>query len=66
VTALEHWSVKLRHHADAASIYLFANNHYEGTGIETAQRMAGKLWVSLPAATTPPGQLDLFGSSGAR
>jgi uncharacterized protein YecE (DUF72 family) len=64
-TALEHWCVKLRHHADAAAIYLFANNHYEGTGIETARRMAGKLGVSLPAAATPPGQLDLFGSSGA-
>ena len=64
-TALEHWTVKLNHHADAAAIYLFANNHYEGMGIETAQRMAGKLGVSLPAATTPPGQLDLFGSSGA-
>jgi len=64
-TALEHWAVKLRHHADAAAIYLFANNHYGGTGIETARRMAGKLGVSLSAATTPPGQLDLFGSSGA-
>jgi uncharacterized protein YecE (DUF72 family) len=55
----------LRHHADAASIYLFANNHYEGMGVETTRRMADKLGVSLPAATTPPGQLDLFGSTSA-
>jgi uncharacterized protein YecE (DUF72 family) len=64
-TALEHWAVKLRHHGGAEAIYLFANNHYEGMGIETARRLASKLGVSLPAPTIQPGQLDLFGSAGA-
>lgn len=59
-TALEHWAAKLGHHADAAALYVFANNHYEGMGIETARRIAAKLGSSLPAWSAPPGQLDLF------
>lgn len=58
-TALEHWAVKLRHHADAEAIYLFANNHYEGMAVETARRLAAKLGSPLPAAA-PAGQLELF------
>lgn len=64
-TALEHWAVKLGHHADAGAVYIFANNHYEGMAVETARRIAAKLGVSLPAVTRPPGQLDLFGPPDA-
>lgn len=60
-TALEHWAVKLGHHADATADYIFANNHYEGMGVETARLIAAKLGVSLPAVVRSPGQLDLFG-----
>jgi uncharacterized protein YecE (DUF72 family) len=61
-TALEHWAVKLGHHADATAVYIFANNHYEGMGVETARRIATKLGVSLPSVARQPGQLDLFGA----
>ena len=61
--ALEHWAVKLRHHADADAIYLFANNHYEGMAVETIQRLAAKLGVPLPAVQSPAGQLELFGAA---
>ena len=64
-TALEHWAVKLGHHADAGAVYIFANNHYEGMAVETARRIAAKLGVSLPSVTRPPGQLDLFGPPDA-
>lgn len=64
-TALEHWAVKLGHHADARAVYIFANNHYEGMGVETARRIAAKLGVSLPAVARLPGQLDLFGPADA-
>ncbi|MBU3666137.1 MAG: DUF72 domain-containing protein [Chthoniobacterales bacterium] len=60
-TALEHWSVKLRHHADASALYVFTNNHYEGMAVETARRLCFKLGVDLPS--DPPDakeQLDLF------
>lgn len=60
-TALEHWAVKLGHHADATAVYIFANNHYEGMGVETARCIAAKLGISLPAVARSPGQLDLFG-----
>lgn len=59
--ALDHWTLKLRHHADAAAIYVFANNHYEGMGVRTAQRLASKFGLELPAAAeTSPAQLELF------
>jgi uncharacterized protein YecE (DUF72 family) len=58
---LEHWAVKLGHHADATAVYIFANNHYEGMGVETARCIAAKLGISLPAVARSPGQLDLFG-----
>jgi uncharacterized protein YecE (DUF72 family) len=60
-TALEHWAVKLGYHAHATGVYIFANNHYEGMGVETARRIAAKLGISLPAVARSPGQLDLFG-----
>lgn len=64
-TALEHWAVKLRHHADADAIYAFANNHYEGMAVQTARRLANKAGQPLPPATAAgPGQLELFGSGG--
>jgi uncharacterized protein YecE (DUF72 family) len=60
-TALEHWAVKLGHHADAGAVYIFANNHYEGMGVETARRIAAMLGVFLPPVARQPDQLDLFG-----
>jgi uncharacterized protein YecE (DUF72 family) len=62
--ALEHWAVKLRQHSEASAAYVFANNHYEGYAIETAQRLAVKLGLALPviAAAASP-QLELFGDA---
>ena len=60
-TALEHWAVKLRHHADAEAIYVFANNHYEGTAVETVRRLAWKLGLPLPSGPVDEAQLELFG-----
>lgn len=61
--ALEHWAVKLRHHADAEAIYLFANNHYEGMAVETVRRLAAKLGMPLPAVEDGGTQLELFGAT---
>lgn len=59
-TALEHWAAKLRHHADASQVYLFANNHYEGMAAETARRIAAKLGVPLPEPDRRTIQPELF------
>jgi len=59
-TALEHWAVKLRHHADAAAIYVFASNHYEGMAVETARRLASKIGLPLPSRPDSGCQLELF------
>lgn len=63
-TALEHWAVKLRHHADADAIYLFANNHYEGMAVRTIRRLTDKMGVPLPPVPDGAAQLDLFGAPG--
>jgi len=60
--AVEHWAVKLRHHAEADAIYIFANNHYEGMAVETARRVAAKLGLTLPSAPPAGAQLELFGA----
>jgi uncharacterized protein YecE (DUF72 family) len=59
-TALEHWVVKLRHHADAEAIYLFANNHYEGMAVATVRRLAGRLGLAGSSGPVEDAQLDLF------
>ena len=66
-TALAHWGAKLRHHADASAVYVFANNHYEGMAVQTVRRLATRLGIDLPrpAAAPGPAQLDLFVRSGA-
>lgn len=61
--ALEHWAVKLRHHADAEAIYLFANNHYEGMAVETVRRLAAKLGMPVPSVEDGGTQLELFGGT---
>ena len=63
--AIEHWAVKLRHHAAADAIYVFANNHYEGMAVETARRIAMKLGLMLPAVPPEGAQLELFGAPRA-
>jgi len=59
-TALEHWAVKLQHHADAEAIYVFANNHYEGMAVETMRRLALKLGLPIPSLPVGGRQLELF------
>lgn len=63
--ALDHWVSKLRHHADAPAIYVFANNHYEGMAVATARRLAERLGIDLPRAAASAAQLDLFGGAEA-
>ena len=64
--ALDHWATKLRHHADADAIFVFANNHYEGMAVETARRFVRRLGIDLPAAAAAPdAQPDLFAAPGA-
>ncbi|MFZ9932835.1 MAG: DUF72 domain-containing protein [Chthoniobacterales bacterium] len=64
--SLSHWASKLRHHADASGIYVFANNHYEGMAVQTVRRLATLLGVELPrpSFSRGPAQLDLFGGRG--
>lgn len=65
--SLEHWAVKLRHHADADSVYVFANNHYEGMATETVRRLAAKLGLPLMGVLPEAvGQLELFGGGPGR
>lgn len=65
--SLEHWAVKLRHHADADSVYVFANNHYEGMATETVRRLAAKLGLPLMGVVSGAvGQLELFGGGAGR
>ena len=62
--SLGHWATKLRHHADAGAIWIFANNHYEGMAVLTVRRLAPLLGIDLPRpAAAGPAQLDLFGGA---
>lgn len=64
--ALDHWAAKLRHHADASAIHLFANNHYEGFAVETLRRLAPRLGLELPRPDAAvAAQLDLFGDAAS-
>lgn len=65
--ALGHWAAKLGHHADAAAVYVFANNHFEGMAVETMRRLAERLGIDLPhpPPSATPAQLDLFGGTAA-
>jgi uncharacterized protein YecE (DUF72 family) len=63
--SLDHWAAKLRHHADADAIYVFANNHFEGMAVETVDRLAHRLGIDLPRSASGPAQLDLFGGTAA-
>ncbi|MBJ7259827.1 MAG: DUF72 domain-containing protein [Chthoniobacterales bacterium] len=66
-TSLAHWTSKLRHHAEAEAVYLFAGNHYEGMAVETARRLAQSLGFDAPRPFVPvPAQLDLFDEAGSR
>jgi uncharacterized protein YecE (DUF72 family) len=63
--SLDHWAAKLRHHADADAIYVFANNHFEGMAVETVDRLAHRIGIDLPRYAACPAQLDLFGGTAA-
>jgi len=59
-TALAHWSTKLRQHPEVETIYIFANNHYEGMATETVCRLAALLGLRLPREAAHESQLELF------
>lgn len=65
--SLEHWAVKIRHHAEAEAVYVFVHNHYEGMAVETARRLSAKLGIRLPVPE-PEGapQLELFDDGAPR
>ncbi len=66
--ALDNWALRIqRHFDDIRSVWVFANNHYEGFSPQTCQRLAQRLAFDLPLPAAdlvaPPngrGQLDLF------
>ena len=66
--ALDSWALRIERHLDEIrSVWIFANNHYEGFSPATCQRLAQRLGfelpLPLPEAAAPPderGQLDLF------
>jgi uncharacterized protein YecE (DUF72 family) len=66
--ALDSWALRIQRHLDQIrSVWIFANNHYEGFSPATCQRLAERLGFELPLpfdqAAAPPnekGQLDLF------
>jgi len=62
--ALGHWVSKLRNHASAQAIWIFASNHYEGMAVETIRRLAPHLGVDLPRREAASAQLDLFDGAG--
>lgn len=63
--ALRAWAQRLRPVGLAGDeVYVFVNNHYEGSSPVTCERLARELGIplELPAAPAPPPeQLDLFG-----
>ena len=60
-TAYEHRAVKLRNHAEAEMVYVFANNHYDGMVVETMRGLDLKLGLPLPPRPEEGRQLELFG-----
>lgn len=65
--ALDNWALRIqRHLGETRSVFIYANNHFEGFAPETCQRLAQRLGfeLTLPpseaTASTEPGQLDLF------
>ena len=66
--SVENWAVKVRHHlAESRRVFLFANNHFEGSSPLTCQRIAAALGMTLelphivPHPPPPPvRQLDLL------
>lgn len=66
--ALDSWALRIQRHLDRIrSVWIFANNHYEGFSPATCQRLAERLGFELPlpfdqaaAAPNEKGQLDLF------
>jgi uncharacterized protein YecE (DUF72 family) len=68
--ALDSWALRIQRHLDdIRSVWVFANNHYEGFSPETCQRLARRLGFGLPlpqlettASPNERGQLELFGA----
>lgn len=62
--AMESWGLKIEHALpELRAVYAYANNHFEGFALVTAQRLAARLGfeLELPIAEEgDPGQLDLF------
>ena len=60
--SLENWAVKVRHHLlESRRVFLFANNHFEGSAPLTCQRLAAALDISLnlPVVKAPaPGEKE--------
>ena len=66
--ALDSWALRIQRHLDQIrSVWIFANNHYEGFSPATCQRLAERLGFEMPlpfdqgaAVPNEKGQLDLF------
>lgn len=51
--ALESWALKIeRQLSDVRAVYAYANNHFEGFALESAQRLAERLGYELPLPAT--------------
>ena len=66
--SIENWAVKVRHHlSESRRVYVYVNNHFEGSAPLTCQRLAASLGMpmELPhfpahAPVVPERQLDLL------
>jgi uncharacterized protein YecE (DUF72 family) len=63
--ALDSWALRIQRHLDEIrSVWVFANNHYEGFSPETCQRLAQRLGFELPLPlldpTVSPNEPELF------
>jgi len=60
--ALRGWAERLRVAGLAGDeVYVFVNNHYEGSSPVTCERLARELGIPLELPPPPPEQMDLFG-----
>ena len=55
--SLENWAVKVRHHlSESRRVYLYVNNHFEGSAPRTCQRLAGILGLPLDLPRIEPAE----------
>ncbi len=60
-SGLDNWAMKIeKHAAEAAPVFVFLGNHFEGHAPLSAQRLASRLGITLPEPSDGGSQMKLF------